>query len=79
MRAVRGRTVTVEAVDGKAFRVNADGEVDGPVTSRTWTLLPHAWTSRVPAALPPSSATHRRRRPRGRSGEGRVRSFVVVM
>ncbi|PFG38951.1 YegS/Rv2252/BmrU family lipid kinase [Georgenia soli] len=51
VRAVRGRTVTIEAVDGdNAFRVNADGEVAGPVTSRTWEVLPHAWSCRVPAA-----------------------------
>jgi len=53
VRAVRGRTVTIEAVVGDAFRVNADGEVAGPVTSRTWTVLPQAWTCRVPAAEVP--------------------------
>lgn len=51
VRAVRGRTVTIEAVDGdNAFRANADGEVSDPVTSRTWDVLPHAWACRVPPA-----------------------------
>jgi len=50
VRTVRGRKVTVEAVDDdNAFRVNADGEVSGPMTSRTWTVLPRAWSCRVPA------------------------------
>ncbi|MFH5823675.1 diacylglycerol/lipid kinase family protein [Georgenia sp. AZ-5] len=48
--AVRGREVTVEALDERnAFRINADGEVSGPHTSRSWRVLPHAWTCRVPA------------------------------
>jgi YegS/Rv2252/BmrU family lipid kinase len=42
---VRGRTVTVT---GDAFPVNADGELDGPVSSRTWTVRPAAWSVLVP-------------------------------
>lgn len=50
VRTLRGRKVAVEAVDdGNAFRVNADGEVAGPMLSRTWTVLPRAWSCRVPA------------------------------
>ncbi len=43
---VRGRTVTVT---GDPFPVNADGELEGPVTHRTWTLRPRAWSVVVPA------------------------------
>jgi diacylglycerol kinase family enzyme len=43
---VRGREVTVT---GEAFPVNADGELAGPVTSRTWTVLPRAWGLVVPS------------------------------
>jgi YegS/Rv2252/BmrU family lipid kinase len=38
---VRGRTVTVT---GDPFPVNADGELEGPVTHRTWTVRPRAWS-----------------------------------
>ncbi len=38
---VRGRSVTVI---GEAFPVNADGELSGPVSSRTWTVQPAAWS-----------------------------------
>jgi YegS/Rv2252/BmrU family lipid kinase len=44
--ALQGRIVTVT---GDAFPVNADGELDGPVTSRTWTIEPAAWALIVPA------------------------------
>lgn len=44
--ALQGRTVTVT---GDPFPVNADGELDGPVTSRTWTVEPAAWALLVPA------------------------------
>jgi YegS/Rv2252/BmrU family lipid kinase len=44
--AVRGRTVTVT---GDPFPLNADGELDGPVTSRTWTVEPSAWAVLVPS------------------------------
>lgn len=30
-------------VSGEPFRVNSDGEVSEPITSRTWTVLPRAW------------------------------------
>jgi YegS/Rv2252/BmrU family lipid kinase len=36
----RGRTVTVT---GQPFPLNADGELDGPVGSRTWQVEPGAW------------------------------------
>jgi diacylglycerol kinase (ATP) len=39
------RTVTVS---GEAFPVNADGELSGPVESRSWTLLPGAWRLVLP-------------------------------
>jgi YegS/Rv2252/BmrU family lipid kinase len=43
---VRGRSVTVT---GDAFPVNADGELHGPVSSRTWTVRPAAWSVLVPS------------------------------
>ena len=36
----RGSTVTVS---GQPFPLNADGELDGPVRSRTWRVEPGAW------------------------------------
>ena len=36
----RGSTVTVS---GQPFPLNADGELDGPVASRTWRVEPGAW------------------------------------
>jgi diacylglycerol kinase family enzyme len=44
---LRGRTVTVT---GDPYPVNADGELDGPVTSRTWTVRPGAWSLVVPTS-----------------------------
>lgn len=44
----RGREVTVEA--DEPFRVNTDGDVGGSRPARTWTVLPDAWSCRVPAA-----------------------------
>ena len=44
---VRGRTVTVT---GDPFPVNADGELTGPVGSRTWTVRPGAWSLVVPTS-----------------------------
>lgn len=38
---VRGRSVSVT---GQAFPVNADGELSGPVTARTWSVRPGAWS-----------------------------------
>jgi YegS/Rv2252/BmrU family lipid kinase len=43
---VRGHTVTVT---GDPFPVNADGELEGPVTQRTWTVRPGAWSVITPA------------------------------
>lgn len=42
---VRGRTVRVS---GAAFDCNSDGEIDGPVRSRTWRVLPAAYAMLVP-------------------------------
>lgn len=44
---VRGRTVRVS---GAAFDCNSDGEIDGPVRSRTWRVLPAAYSMVVPGA-----------------------------
>ena len=44
---VRGRTVTVT---GDPFPLNADGELDGPVSARTWTVRPAAWSLLVPTS-----------------------------
>lgn len=46
VRTVRARTVTVT---GDAFPLNADGELSGPLTTRTWTVRPGAWAMIVPA------------------------------
>ncbi len=43
---VRGREVTVT---GDPFPLNADGELTGPVSRRTWTVRPGAWSLVVPA------------------------------
>jgi YegS/Rv2252/BmrU family lipid kinase len=43
---VRGRRVTVS---GDPFPLNADGELTGPVSSRTWTVQPGAWSLLVPS------------------------------
>lgn len=52
--ALRGSTVSVT---GDPFPVNADGELDGPVPSRSWTVLPGAWSLVAPApGVPTSSA-----------------------
>jgi diacylglycerol kinase (ATP) len=40
VRTTRARTVTVS---GEPFSINADGEVSGPITRRTWTVRQHAW------------------------------------
>lgn len=45
--SLRGRTVTVS---GKGFHCSADGELEGPVTQRTWRLVPHGYQMVVPAA-----------------------------
>lgn len=41
----RAREVTVH---GEPFPLNSDGELSGPVTSRTWTLRPAAWSVLAP-------------------------------
>lgn len=46
----RGRHV---AVTGDAFLTVADGEVDGPMTHRAWTLKPGAWQLAVPRPADP--------------------------
>jgi YegS/Rv2252/BmrU family lipid kinase len=43
---VRGRRVTVT---GDPFPVNADGELDGPLSARTWTVRPAAWSLLTPS------------------------------
>jgi diacylglycerol kinase family enzyme len=50
---VRGQSVTVT---GDPFPVNADGELDGPVSARTWTVRPAAWSLLVPATSTAGSA-----------------------
>jgi diacylglycerol kinase (ATP) len=45
VRTARARTV---AVSGQEFCCDADGELDGPMTSRTWTVLPSAFRIMVP-------------------------------
>jgi YegS/Rv2252/BmrU family lipid kinase len=50
---VRGRSVTVT---GDPFPLNADGELDGPVTARTWTVRPAAWSLLAPATSSDGSA-----------------------
>jgi YegS/Rv2252/BmrU family lipid kinase len=44
--ASRGRMVTVS---GDPFPLNADGELSGPVSSRTWTVQPKVWAVLAPA------------------------------
>ena len=41
----RGRTLTIR---GEPFEINADGELDGPVRLRTWTVQPGAWRLLLP-------------------------------
>nr|WP_184988241.1 diacylglycerol kinase family protein [Sphaerisporangium rubeum] len=50
---LRGAAV---AVQGPPMRVNADGELTGPVTRRTWTITPAAWRIIVPAATSAAGA-----------------------
>jgi YegS/Rv2252/BmrU family lipid kinase len=50
IRTVRGREVVVEASDDdSAFRTDADGEVQGPFTRRSWRVEPGAWQLVAPA------------------------------
>ncbi len=53
VEVVRGRQVTIS---GDPFFTVADGEIDGPMTKRSWTLKPAAWQLCVPQpASPPAS------------------------
>lgn len=45
VHVVRGRKITVS---GSPFDCNSDGEIDGPVSSRTWRILPAAYAMVVP-------------------------------
>jgi diacylglycerol kinase (ATP) len=45
VRILRGRSVRVS---GTPFECNSDGEIDGPVRSRTWRVLPAAYAMVVP-------------------------------
>ncbi|WP_307833492.1 diacylglycerol/lipid kinase family protein [Pimelobacter simplex] len=47
VRILRGRTVRVT---GTPFECNSDGEIDGPVRSRTWRVQPAAYAMVVPRA-----------------------------
>ncbi|MFD1118067.1 diacylglycerol/lipid kinase family protein [Sphaerisporangium aureirubrum] len=40
-------------ISGPASEVNADGEITGPVSGRTWTVTPAAWRITVPSPVPP--------------------------
>lgn len=53
VRTVRARTVSVS---GQPFPVNADGELSGPVSARTWTLQPRAWRLLAPPPVPDRGA-----------------------
>lgn len=47
VQIVRGRSVRVT---GSEFTCNSDGEIDGPVRSRSWRVLPAAYAMVVPVA-----------------------------
>ncbi|MDP9395474.1 MAG: diacylglycerol kinase [Actinomycetota bacterium] len=49
VRVTRGRRIRVH---GEDFCTNADGEIDGPFPSRTWTVTPRAWSLVVPSPAP---------------------------
>lgn len=49
VKIVRGRSVRVT---GSAFTCNSDGEIDGPVRSRSWRVLPAAYSMVVPVPSP---------------------------
>jgi diacylglycerol kinase (ATP) len=57
IRVARGRHVTVS---GDPFFTVADGEIDGPMTQRSWRLEPAAWQlfAPRPANPPPLEQTH---------------------
>lgn len=45
VRYLRGREVRIS---GEEFYAAADGEIDGPLRARAWTLHPHAWSMILP-------------------------------
>ncbi|MCL2543232.1 MAG: YegS/Rv2252/BmrU family lipid kinase [Nocardioidaceae bacterium] len=47
VQMLRGETIRVS---GDEFELNSDGEIDGPVRSRTWKVLPSAYSMVVPEA-----------------------------
>lgn len=49
----RGCEVTVESVDSEPFHTNADGELAGPFTTRSWRVVTDAWQLVVPDVDPP--------------------------
>lgn len=51
----RGGRIVVEAVDGRPFAVNADGELSEPRTRFAWRAVPDAWQVLVPPGAHPSS------------------------
>ncbi|GAA3135057.1 diacylglycerol kinase [Planomonospora alba] len=65
----RGREVTVS---GGPVPVNADGELTGPVTRRSWTVLPAAWQVFAEPGGQVAQAGAADRRPDRRSGEAPV-------
>ena len=52
VRTARGRRVYVA---GQPFSYNADGEVQGPVHQRTWTVVPGGWQLILAADIPEPS------------------------
>jgi diacylglycerol kinase family enzyme len=48
VRTARGSRVRISC---PPLRVNADGELIGPVTDRTWTVEPGAWSVNAPTAV----------------------------
>jgi diacylglycerol kinase family enzyme len=49
VHTARAHTV---AISGEPFSINADGEVSGPITCRTWTVQPRAWRFLAPRPPP---------------------------
>ena len=52
VRTTRARHVRISRVAGDPFPVNADGELDGPLDERTWTVAPRAWALLAAPASP---------------------------
>lgn len=53
VQIVRGRSVRVS---GCEFTCNSDGEIDGPVRSRSWRVLPSAYSMVVPVESEPKAS-----------------------